>query len=85
MSVNVDSDSHLVEPNAVWTEYSPAAWREQVPQIVHQDGVALMKFEGQVFEGFPIAAATIAEKILARNPARFYGVDFGQMIGPLPG
>lgn len=59
MSVSVDSDSHLVEPEVLWTEYVPAAWRERVPQIVHQDGVALMKVEGQVFEGFPIAAATI--------------------------
>lgn len=59
MSVCVDSDSHLVEPEVLWTEYAPAAWRDRVPQIVHQNGVALMKVEGQVFEGFPIAAATI--------------------------
>jgi predicted TIM-barrel fold metal-dependent hydrolase len=59
MYISVDSDSHLVEPEAVWTEYTPAAWRELVPQIVHLDGIALMKVEGQVFEGFPIAAATI--------------------------
>src|SRR5712692_10212830 len=59
MSVYVDSDSHLLEPNEIAYEYVPAKYRELVPQVVERDGIAYLKIEGRVFDELPIAAAAI--------------------------
>src|SRR5215469_9083887 len=59
MEIYVDSDSHLLEPNEIATEYVAAKYRELVPQVVERDGVAYIKIEGRVFDELPIAAAGI--------------------------
>ncbi|HZO82387.1 MAG TPA: amidohydrolase family protein [Candidatus Binataceae bacterium] len=59
MAVYVDSDSHLMEPEVVWREYTPAKYRELVPQVVERDGIAYMMVEGRVFDELPIAAAGV--------------------------
>jgi predicted TIM-barrel fold metal-dependent hydrolase len=59
MSVYVDSDSHLLEPNELAREYVAAKFRDQVPQVVERDGVAFLKIEGRVFDELPIAAASV--------------------------
>ena len=59
MNIYVDSDSHLLEPNEIATEYVEAKYRELVPQVVERDGVAYMKIEGRVFDELPIAAAGV--------------------------
>src|SRR5215472_19022189 len=59
MDIYVDSDSHLLEPNEIATEYTAAKYRDQVPQVVERDGVAYIKIEGRVFDELPIAAAGI--------------------------
>jgi uncharacterized protein len=59
MNIYVDSDSHLLEPNEIASEYVPAKYRDLVPQVVERDGIAYMKIEGKVFDELPIAAAGI--------------------------
>ena len=59
MNTYVDSDSHLLEPNEIANEYVPAKYRERVPQVIEQNGMAYIKIEGRVFEELPIAAASI--------------------------
>ncbi len=58
MSVYVDSDSHLLEPNELAFEYAPAKYRDLVPQVIERDGIAYMMIEGRVFDELPIAAAS---------------------------
>jgi len=58
MSVYVDSDSHLLEPNELAFEYADPKYRELVPQVVERDGIAYLKIEGRVFDELPIAAAS---------------------------
>ncbi len=57
--VYVDSDSHVMEPEAIWQEYTPAKYRTLAPQAVEKDGVYYIMIEGRVFDGLPIAAAGI--------------------------
>jgi hypothetical protein len=59
MSIYVDSDSHLLEPNEIAYEYVPAKYRDLTPQVVERDGVAYLKIEGRVFDELPIAAASV--------------------------
>ncbi|HVA68605.1 MAG TPA: amidohydrolase family protein [Candidatus Binataceae bacterium] len=59
MAVYVDSDSHLMEPEAIWREYTPAAYRAMVPQVVEKNGIAYVMVEGRVFDELPIAAAGV--------------------------
>ena len=59
MAVYVDSDSHLMEPEAIWREYTPAAYRSLVPQVVEKNGIAYVMVEGRVFDELPIAAAGV--------------------------
>jgi uncharacterized protein len=59
MSIYVDSDSHLLEPNEIAYEYVQAKYRDLTPQVVERDGVAYMKIEGRVFDELPIAAASV--------------------------
>ena len=59
MSVYVDSDSHLLEPNEIAYEYVPSKYRDLTPQVVERDGVAYLKIEGRVFDELPIAAASV--------------------------
>ncbi|MGH7985675.1 MAG: amidohydrolase family protein [Candidatus Binataceae bacterium] len=60
MSVYVDSDSHLLEPNEIADQYVPAKFRELVPRVVaRDDGIAYIKMEGRVFDELPIAAASV--------------------------
>ena len=59
MEVYIDSDSHLLEPNEIATDYVAAKYRELVPQVVERNGIAYMKIEGRVFDELPIAAAGI--------------------------
>jgi uncharacterized protein len=57
--IYVDSDSHVMEPEALWEEYTPAKYRALVPQAVERDGIYYMMIEGRVCDGLPIAAAGI--------------------------
>ena len=59
MKIYVDSDSHLLEPNEIATEYVAAKYRQLVPQVVERDGIAYIKVEGRVFDELPIAAASV--------------------------
>jgi uncharacterized protein len=59
MSVYVDSDSHLLEPNEIANDYVEAKYRDLVPQVVEREGIAYMKIEGRVFDELPIAAASV--------------------------
>ena len=59
MDVYVDSDSHLLEPNEIATEYVAAKYRDLAPQVVERDGIAYIQIEGRVFDELPIAAAGI--------------------------
>jgi predicted TIM-barrel fold metal-dependent hydrolase len=59
MTIYVDSDSHLLEPNEIANEYVAANYREMVPQVVERDGIAYMKIEGRIFDELPIAAASV--------------------------
>jgi len=59
MNTYVDSDSHLLEPNEIATQYVSAKYRDLVPQVVERDGIAYIKVEGRVFDELPIAAAGI--------------------------
>jgi predicted TIM-barrel fold metal-dependent hydrolase len=59
MNIYVDSDSHLLEPNEIATQYVGSKYRELVPQVVEQNGIAYLKIEGRVFDELPIAAASI--------------------------
>jgi uncharacterized protein len=59
MDIYVDSDSHLLEPNDIATQYVSAKYRDSVPQVVERDGIAYIKIEGRVFDELPIAAAGI--------------------------
>lgn len=45
----IDADGHIVEPPALWREYTEPAYRERVPQIVKDaEGVDRVKFEGRM-------------------------------------
>src|SRR5260370_6244696 len=59
MSIYVDSDSHLLEPNEIAYDYVPAKYRDLTPQVVERDGVAYLRIEGGVFDELPIAAASV--------------------------
>ncbi|MGH8013016.1 MAG: amidohydrolase family protein [Candidatus Binataceae bacterium] len=60
MSVYVDSDSHLLEPNEIADQYVAAKFRELVPRVVTRNGgIAYIKIEGRVFDELPIAAASV--------------------------
>src|SRR5215469_12498754 len=59
MEIYVDSDSHLLEPNEIATEYVAAKYRDLVPQVVERDGIAYIKIQGRVFDELPIAAASV--------------------------
>src|SRR5690349_8861671 len=59
MNTYIDSDSHLLEPNKIATDYVAAKYRDRVPQVVERDGIAYIKIEGRVFDELPIAAAGI--------------------------
>ncbi len=59
MNICVDSDSHLLEPNEIASQYVASKYRESVPQVVEQNGIAYIKIEGRVFDELPIAAASV--------------------------
>jgi predicted TIM-barrel fold metal-dependent hydrolase len=59
MSVFVDSDSHLLEPNELAHDYVEAKYRDATPQVVERDGIAYLQIEGRVFDELPIAAASV--------------------------
>jgi uncharacterized protein len=59
MSVYVDSDSHLLEPNELAYEYVDAKYRDLAPQVVERDGIGYLRIEGRVFDELPIAAASV--------------------------
>ena len=59
MTVYVDSDSHLLEPNEIASQYVATKYRELAPQVIERDGIAYMKIEGRVFDELPIAAASV--------------------------
>jgi predicted TIM-barrel fold metal-dependent hydrolase len=59
MSVYVDSDSHLLEPNELAHEYVAAKYRDLTPQVVEREGIAYLQIEGRVFNELPIAAASV--------------------------
>jgi hypothetical protein len=46
MSVYVDSDSHLLEPNELAHEYVAAKYRDLAPQVVEREGIAYLQIEG---------------------------------------
>ena len=43
MNIYVDSDSHVLEPNQIATEYVVAKYRELVPQVVEREGIAYIR------------------------------------------
>jgi predicted TIM-barrel fold metal-dependent hydrolase len=59
MSVYVDSDSHLLEPDELAQEYVAAKYRDLTPQVVEREGIAYLQIEGRVFNELPIAAASV--------------------------
>jgi uncharacterized protein len=67
MKVYVDSDSHLLEPNEIATEYVASKYRDLVPQVVDRDGIAYIKIEGRVFDELPIAAACVPNGLTDLN------------------
>ena len=52
MDIFVDSDSQLLEPNEISTDYVAAKYRDLVPQVVERNGIAYMKIEGRVSSAF---------------------------------
>ena len=63
MAVYVDSDSHLMEPEAIWREYTSAKYRDQVPQVVERDGTTYMMFEGRVLPAFRLPVPGRAQRV----------------------
>jgi predicted TIM-barrel fold metal-dependent hydrolase len=67
VNIFVDSDSHLLEPNDIATDYVAAKYREAVPQVIERDGIAYVKIEGRIFDELPIAAAGIPNGLTDLN------------------
>ncbi len=43
----IDADGHITEPELVWTEYTSAAMRDRVLQVVTENGRSSVKLEGR--------------------------------------
>jgi len=49
MTKIIDADGHIVEPAALWKEYTEPAYRDRMPQIAKDDnGIDRVKFEGRM-------------------------------------
>jgi hypothetical protein len=45
----IDADGHIVEPAALWKEYTEPAYRDRIPQIAKDaDGIDRVKYEGRM-------------------------------------
>lgn len=55
----IDVDTHLSEPEDLWTKRSPAKFRDRVPQIGEVDGRVTWVIEGKLPIGFGASASSI--------------------------
>ncbi len=60
MTPIIDADGHIVEPRALWQEYTESAFRDRIPQIVaDSEGIDRVKVEGELFSRGVITPAAM--------------------------
>ena len=60
MTTVIDADGHIVEPRALWQEYTESAFRDRIPQIVaDSEGIDRVKVEGELFSRGVITPAAM--------------------------
>jgi predicted TIM-barrel fold metal-dependent hydrolase len=54
----VDADTHLTEPNDLWTSRAPKGWEDRVPQVREVKGRPMWTIGGEIF-GVAMGAAVV--------------------------
>ena len=78
MATIIDADGHIVEPRAVWEEYTESAYREGVIQIARDsEGIDCLRINGEIRRdrNMTIAAACTPGGLSEPHKARTMGVE----------